>query len=94
MNKKIEELVIECLQRFKIARTDDYLVYGYVLSHSGVPQDIKLYDFLKIAKEFPSFKSVERARRKVQEIMPELKDMPTAIAREEMQQKYKEYSRK
>lgn len=69
-----EKLVKSALDRNIKARDDDNILYGQILLDLKFDLDISLRDFLKrnYEQEIPSFKSVERARRKLQEIHPEL----------------------
>lgn len=69
-----EKLVKTALIKNVKARDNDNVCYGQVLLDLGFDLNISLRDFLKgnYEQEIPSFKSVERARRKLQEIHPEL----------------------
>ena len=81
--KTTEQLVLELLETKPNTRTDDFILYGSVLKRVGVDlKNTTLYDFLSTAKKskLPSFSAVARARRKIQEQRPELKDKATAEA--------------
>lgn len=69
-----EKLVKNALIKNVNARDDDNKLYGQVLLDLGFDLNISLRDFLKRNYEMkiPSFKSVERARRKLQELHKEL----------------------
>lgn len=69
-----EKIVKTALIKNIRARDCDNTLYGQVLLDLGFDLNISLRDFLKgnYEQDIPSFKSVERARRKLQEIHPEL----------------------
>ena len=70
-----ENIVKECLEQYPEARDDDYYLMLVVLNKIA-PNELskRYYDILKQGSNRPiSFKSVERARRKIQEKYPELK---------------------
>lgn len=92
--KKIESVVLDALQTNKRARSDDFILYGAVLKRLGVDLTISLSQFLSFAKseKMPSFESVSRCRRHLQELNTELQDNKTAVAREKEQDKFKTYN--
>lgn len=93
--KELEKYVLRALEDCERARKDDFLLYGIVLEYKNIQVlDATLRGFLGHAKELgvPSFESVSRCRRHIQELRPDLKDTKTAIAREEAQEEYKEYN--
>ena len=93
--KTTEQLVLELLETKPNTRTDDFILYGSVLKRVGVDlKNTTLYDFLSTAKKskLPSFSAVARARRKIHEQRPELKDKATAEARRDEQYEYIKYS--
>ena len=70
------EEVKAILTQYAKARDDDMLLYAIVLHKNGyVKNDEKFYDVFPKAKErgLPSYESVTRARRKVQEKEPSLR---------------------
>lgn len=94
--KRTEDYVMEVLKRNIKARSDDFRLYGGVLKDLGI--DLKatsLYDFLLIAKDkdYPSFESVTRARRKIFENYPELQPVETKLNRENKEREIVKYSR-
>ena len=94
--KNIEALVLDALRTNIRARKDDFILYGSVLKRMGIDLGISLYTFLSTAREFynaPSFESVTRCRRHIQEQMPELKDKETAEARQNEQYEFYKYSK-
>ena len=91
-----EQLVLELLETKPNTRTDDFILYGFVLKANGVNlKTTTLGNFLATAKKLklPSFSAVARARRKMQEQRPDLKDKETAEARREEEYKYIKYSK-
>jgi hypothetical protein len=93
--KSTEELVLNVLKRNFRARTDDFILYGGILKEMGISlRDTNLYDFLATAKKsgVPSFETVTRCRRHIQEIIPELKDEKTDWNRSKKIQDFKEYN--
>lgn len=93
--KNTEETVLAVLERNLKARTDDFILYGGVLKEMGVVlKETSLYDFLANAREWglPSFETVTRCRRHIQELRQDLKDGQTAIAREQKIEDYKIYN--
>ena len=69
-----EKLVKIALTKNVKARDNDHILYGQVLLDLGFDLNISLKEFLRgnYQQEIPSFKSVERARRKLQELHKEL----------------------
>lgn len=93
--KTLEQIVIKILENNTTARQDDFFLYGKVLVALGVPLTRNLFEFLLNAKKqkMPTFESVSRCRRHIQELRQDLKDSNTAIAREQEIDKYVEYNR-
>lgn len=87
-----ESLVMQILEEKPVSRTDDFILYGFVLKHYGVSLDMPLRQFFTSYKnlDVPSFKSIERTRRLIQSVRLDLKDYKTTLAREEAEEKYKE----
>lgn len=76
------------------ARKDDFILLSYVLDKMGVPSNFDMRTMLHNHEIFklPCFESVTRARRKVQQLYPELKDKKTAEMRNAEQEKYREFA--
>lgn len=93
--KTIEDIVEKILSERYEARLDDFILYGFVLQQLGYNLDMPLKHFLVAHKRegMPSFKSVERARRKVQERNKSLKDVEMSKIRDKEQDKYINYNR-
>lgn len=91
---KLEPIVLEILENKPVSRTDDFVLYGFVLQKFGISLDLTLRRFFTIHKKLkaPSFKSVERCRRKITSFREDLKDDITAVARDDKQQEYKLYN--
>ena len=92
---KAENYVLDALKTNKRARTSDFILYGSVLKRMGLNLDMTLKEFLTNATSIgvPSFETVSRCRRKLQEQMPELKDEQVAVARENKTIEYINYNR-
>jgi hypothetical protein len=92
--KKTEDIVLDVLENNLKARQDDFILYGAVLKRLGVDLKQGLYEFLAKAKEnkMPSFETVTRCRRHIQELRLDLVDNKIAIAREENIERFKEYN--
>lgn len=92
--KNLEKIVLKCLKRNIRARKDDFILYGSVLKELGVSFETTIFQYLATAKEkkMPPFESVSRCRRHIQELMPELKDIKTAVKREEKIEDFKKYN--
>lgn len=73
--RKMAELVKDILKMYKNAREDDYVLYGFVLNAYNTSVKDSFWTIAQKVrkKELPSFETVSRARRKVQELHPELK---------------------
>ena len=69
-----EKLVKTALIKNAKARDDDRILFGQVLMDLGFDLNISLKEFLRgnYEQDIPSFKSVERSRRKLQSIHKEL----------------------
>ena len=93
--KTFEKYVIKVLQVNKRARTDDFILYGAVLRRIGVSLDTTLRSFLANAKldKMPSFETITRCRRHLQQKHPELQDKETTEARAEKIKDFKNYNK-
>lgn len=99
--KDVTKKVKDILADNKQARSDDNVLYLHVLRKFGEEKGIDI-DSMSIPMFFlhcndlslPSYKSVERARRRLQEKHPEFAcDDDTQRAREVLEMKYERYSR-
>lgn len=92
-----EKLVTMILEEKPLSRTDDFILYGFVLKHYGVSLDMTLRQFFTSYKTLgvPSFKSIERTRRSIQSVRLDLKDYDVSMYREVEEEKYHErYSKR
>lgn len=92
--KKTEDIVLDILEANIRARKDDFVLYGAVLKRLGVDLRQSLAEFLASAKQskMPSFETVTRCRRHIQELRLDLTDSKVAIAREENEERFREYN--
>lgn len=91
---QLEPVVLEILENKPISRTDDFILYGFVLKKFGISLDLTLRKFFTTHRQLnaPSFKSVERCRRKITAFREDLKEAKTAVARDDKQEEYKLYN--
>lgn len=94
--KSIEQVVYEILKEKEIAKSDDWILIGFVLKNFGVDLNLPLKVVLAEHKKFdiPSFESITRARRKIADKYPELFNKKIVNARTQEEKKYREYYKK
>ena len=83
------------LTKYPKTRDDDMLMYSvYLFQYGGVGADEKFFDVMPKARErgLPSYESVTRSRRKVQEQEPELRGKRYK-ERQKEEEAYHEYYR-
>lgn len=92
--KKVEDVVIDVLEKNIRARQDDFILYGAVLKRLGIDLKQSMCEFLANARmnKMPSFETVTRCRRHCQELRQDLVDTKTAVKREENIERFKEYN--
>ena len=92
MMTKTQRMVCEILEEKPIARTDDFISYGFVLKKYGVSLDMPLKEFFTSYKKYkaPSFNTIERARRAVQGVRLDLLDYDTAVARRRLEEQMRD----
>lgn len=92
--KKTEQIVLTTLEENPRAREDDFILYGGVLKRLGVSLSTPLNSFLATAKlnKYPSFETVSRCRRHIQELRQDLVNSQVAIKREDRQEDFKNYN--
>lgn len=95
--KTLESKVFVVLERFPLARKDDFYLYFCVcreINYNVATIDKFSYVMLH-HKElgFPSFESVTRCRRKVFELYPNLKPEKVTKLRKEKEEEFREYSK-
>lgn len=92
--KLIEPLVEEALINNRETRKDNFILYIEVLKHFINPQMSLENVFLNHKSlGIPSLESITRARRKLQEKNPDLKDPETAVVRALEEEHYIAYAR-
>lgn len=93
--KKLEEIVLAVLRRNLVARSDDFILYGGTLKEMGfdlstpIATALMYHEYYKL----PSFESVTRVRRKIQEQRKDLVDYTKKTIRNKAQSDYKNYNR-
>lgn len=92
----IEDLVLEALKKYKIARKDDWILYAIVVQMIN-PNLINM-QFGYVLKnhlqyKLPAFESVSRARRKLQALYDELCDAETRMIRDKHREEMKRYGK-
>ena len=93
---KVEEVVEQKLRQDKYSRNNDiYLILKYITK--VYPYEVgKRFEeaMTNVSKKGLSFESITRARRKIQNKYPELKNDKVANFRDKKQKEYIAYSRK
>lgn len=90
--KKIEEMVHKELIENPITRTSDMALILSIFKKTGIDTQ-KPFAELALSGELGQMASIKRARRKVQEKHPELKEVETAAARAEVEQDFREFAK-
>lgn len=92
---QIKNVVARVLENHEEARKDDFVLFALVCDEMGVPINFDMRTMLLNHRLFglPSMKSVERARRKIQEKQKTLTDAKTVEKRAEEIPVYKEFAR-
>ena len=91
--RKVQPLVYEALVNKPETRGDDFILIYEVLKHFVTPE----FSFESVLKHhvelgIPSFASIIRIRRKIQENNPELEDEVKKRLREKEQEEFKNYA--
>lgn len=91
--QKVQPIVYEALLNCPEARADDYILVLEVYKHFiSVEMSIKTVLEHHIELGLPSFASIIRTRRKLQEKHPELVNETAAAMREGEEKEYKAYA--
>ena len=91
---KYENIVHSILLDKVATRSDDKLLYYWVLSEEGFNVNVSLYRYLLNGDNFPNYDSITRCRRKLQAKYPELRPAKNEqIRREEAEQDFRAYAR-
>lgn len=90
--KDILAFVESILRKFPKTRDDDFLLYGYICYNTDADVWDKTFGYVMVNHQklgLPSYESVTRARRKLQEIDPGLRGKKYA-KRKKIQEEYRE----
>jgi hypothetical protein len=94
--KKISQIVYKILKEDELARKDDMhlflRVHETLMPNIGNFNTKTVLDLIR-RKKLPSWESMSRARRKVQEKHPELRDEVISDFRYAKEEEYKEFAR-
>lgn len=90
--RQVQKLVEEELTENEAARKCDAALIMGVFKRQGIDVT-KSFAELALSGQLRHMESITRARRKVQSIHPELKDIPTAGLRAEREELFREYSK-
>lgn len=91
---KYENVVKYVLTNYKATRSDDKLMYYWVLRLEHFFTGVTLEEFLLSDAGYPNYDSITRIRRKLQEKYPELRPPKgVQISREEAEQEFIDYAR-
>lgn len=95
MIKGTEEVVLELLEENKKLRADDFYLYCAVIKRLGVDTGKPFKEVMINHKQLklPSFETVSRCRRKIQEQRQDLIDWSIAVIRANEKEKFIDYSR-
>ena len=93
---KVEEIVEQILRQDNYSRNNDvYLILKFITKVYPYEVGKKFEEVMSnVSKKGLSFESITRARRKLQNKYPELKDEKVANLRDKKQKEYIAYSRK
>lgn len=92
--KQVEKTVKAILTEHPQTRNDDHCLYFQYVRRNGKPDGMTFAAIFVYYKLYglPSFESVGRARRRVQQKCPELRgDKGTQTARETLEKEYHDY---
>lgn len=91
---QLENTVLNCLVNDDRCKKDDFILYLSVIEAYGLDTTMSIHSALKNHSllKLPSFESVSRCRRKLQERDVSLKDDDTAKMRERERQEYEDYA--
>lgn len=93
---KTANIILKILKEDELARKDD--MHLFLRVHETLMPNISNYNTKTVLdlirrKKLPSWESMSRARRKMQEKYPELRDTETAGFRYAEEEKYREFAR-
>ena len=91
---KYENTVLYILREVADTRSDDKLLYWYLLREERFNPSISLENFLLGAGNYPNYDSISRIRRKLQEKHPELRPAKNEqIRRDEAEKDFRAYAK-
>lgn len=90
---KWEKIVKPILEEYPAARSDDRLLYYWVLKKQGFDLSVTVSRFL-LGVDYPNWETITRVRRKLQENYPELRE-PSNVQkmRNQAEEEFIEYAR-
>lgn len=91
---EVKNAVIDVLQRYPSARSDDKLCY-ILTAGRVVGQPIGDMTFAQwlVNKDVPNFETVRRTRQRAQREHPELRDPVAVVRRDELEHEWREWAR-
>lgn len=92
--KKYENVVRYILTNYEATRSDDKLLYYWVLHEEGFNTGISIDRYLLSASDYPNYDSISRIRRRLQAQFPELLPVKNEqIRRQEAEEDFRAYAR-
>lgn len=90
---KWEQIVLPILEEYPAARSDDRVLYYWVLKKQGFDLSVTVSRFL-LGVDYPNWETITRVRRKLQENHPELRE-PSDVQkmRNQAEEAFIEYAR-
>lgn len=90
---KWEKIVKPILEEYPAARSDDRVLYYWILKKMGFDLSVSVSRFL-LSEGFPNYETVTRVRRKLQEKHPELSEPSNVqMMRDNAQEEFLDYAR-
>lgn len=92
--KKYEAVVYHILKTYKATRSDDKLLYYWVLREEGFSTKLSIESYLLGSNNYPNYDSITRCRRKLQETHPSLRPPKNELKRrDETEKDFRAYAR-
>ena len=94
--EKTKNTVLKILEEHRGARSNDFILYAYVLAEKGIDLycSIAMVMFNANRLKLPAFGTVTRCRRKIQEERKDLVDEVTAETRAQAEEEFRDFFRK
>ena len=91
--EKTKKAVLKILEEHRGARSNDFVLYAYVLAEKGVNLRSPVANVLFNANELklPAFGTVTRCRRKIQQERKDLVEEVTAETRKQAEEEFRQY---